>query len=119
MTTLSIDSIARFFENARAHAELHNLGNEAGVLVRIIRDLATLRGLPPEAFVNTVPVVGPDAVPMAQLGEVIPGTLTPTLTSFHPANAASHVALDAAQPNLSDAEWNKLVAEAKQRQGKA
>ena len=51
----------------------------------------TMQAPDPDAAPNTVPVVGPDAVPATQ---------SPT-------------------EQLSDAEWNRLVAEAKQRQSNA
>lgn len=47
---VSVDSLIRSFENARRYAEAHNRGNEASMFMKIVRDLDTIRNIPPEAF---------------------------------------------------------------------
>ena len=47
---VSVDSLIRSFENARRYAEAHNRGNEASMFVKIVRDLDTIKNIPPEAF---------------------------------------------------------------------
>jgi len=47
---VDIDRIIAFFQNAMKWADANGHGNSHGVLLRIVRDLETLRSLPPEAF---------------------------------------------------------------------
>jgi hypothetical protein len=47
---VSIDAIIAFFQTALNWADANGHGNSHGVLLRIIRDLETLRALPSEAF---------------------------------------------------------------------
>jgi hypothetical protein len=47
---VNIDAIIAFFQTALNWADANGHGNSHGVLLRIIRDLETLRALPSEAF---------------------------------------------------------------------
>jgi len=47
---VNIDAIIAFFQTALNWADANGHGNSHGVLLRVTRDLETLRSLPPEAF---------------------------------------------------------------------
>ena len=51
---VSVDSLIRSFDNARRYAEAHNRGNEASMFTKIVRDLDTIKNIPPEAFAGMV-----------------------------------------------------------------
>ena len=47
---VSVDAIIRSFQNAERYAEAHNRGNEGAMFKKIVRDLDSIRDIPPEAF---------------------------------------------------------------------
>jgi len=51
-----LDGTISFFRNVTAWADANGHGNSHGVLLRITRDLETLRALPPEAFEPPEPI---------------------------------------------------------------
>lgn len=47
---VSVDALIRSFQNAERYAEAHNRGNEGAMFKKIVRDLDSIRDIPPEAF---------------------------------------------------------------------
>ena len=52
MSAIDINSLITFFQNVMKWADANGHGNSHGVLLRVTRDLETLRSLPPEAFMT-------------------------------------------------------------------
>lgn len=47
---VSVTSLITSFQNAQRYAEAHDMGNEAAMFTKLIRDLDTIKTMPPEAF---------------------------------------------------------------------